>query len=185
MTYARFYNPGVCFRTGLTYMPVNLGIKNSFGVPIYFAWRNFGVNREARVEIDDAIVEPYYEKYDRQRHYNDLRYGSFEEYVVDQAASDVSTFFLKIVSKVELNVGLTPGYIFGGDNLHYTGVVNNTAGVIVKNPFYLTADLGFKTSWRIWRFYFIINPAMHYSITDNIRTNNNDGTLSKQLDTNR
>lgn len=79
MTYARFYNPGVGFRTGLTYMPVNLGIKNSVGVPIYFAWRNFGVNREARVEIDDAIVEPYYEKYDRQRNYNDLRYGSFEE----------------------------------------------------------------------------------------------------------
>ncbi len=180
MTYARFYQKGVGFRTGLTYMPHCLGIRNSVGIPILFAWRNIGVNKDAKVDINDVRKDmPYYETNDGMRHYNEFQYESFGEYVRDQAISDVSSSLIKIVSKVELNVGLTPGYIFGGDNLYYTGVDDNTTGMIVRNPFYLMADLGFKTSWRIKRFYFNINPAMHYSITDNIRAKDSDGTLSK------
>ena len=66
-------------------------------------------------------------------------------------------------SSIEVDAGVTPGYLSGKR----------------ADSFYMTGDIGLKTSWRIWRMNLSINPAMHYLLTDKI----NMGTYKIHLTT--
>ncbi len=179
ISYGQFYKNGLGFRAGLAYMPENLDIKHSAGIPISFAWRLLTQEGEPAGFKDSLDDKPYYESYYDDYQYNHNRYENYGNYAMERFAENAMSFFLSLISRLEVNAGLTPGYIFGADNLHYSGVSNQTYGMVVRNPFYLTADIGLKTSWRVWRFNINMNPALHYSLTDNIRTKNYNGTLSK------
>ena len=179
ISYGQFYKNGLGFRAGLAYMPENLDIKHSAGIPISFAWRLLTQGGEPTGFKDSLDDKPYYESYYDDYQYNHNRYENYGNYAMERFAENAMSFFLSLISRLEVNAGLTPGYIFGADNLHYSGVSNQTYGMVVRNPFYLTADIGLKTSWRVWRFNINMNPALHYSLTDNIRTKNYNGTLSK------
>lgn len=175
ITCGRFYNNGIGFRAGACYMPENVGIRHSAGIPLAFAWRTriwgfedqyINAARNALEADTDLFESPdYYDPY----------YDLGRE-VAEDAASRFITFLANLVSRIELYGGLTPGYIFGEDNLHYESRpdINHgeyyPTGVVVPHRFFLSADAGIRLVIRIWRLSVNITPAVHYYLTDNFRT---------------
>lgn len=178
ISYSHFYKNGIGFRAGLSYMPENLGIDHNIGIPVSFAWRLHTEDGRPVGFKDSLDDDPYYESYYNNYDYNSMKYDDYGSYVMERFAENTISFLLALVSRLEFNAGFTPGYIFGADDLRYTGIGNDKTGMTVRNRFCLTADIGFKTSWRIWRFNMNMNPALHYSLTDNFRTIRHDGTFS-------
>lgn len=60
------------FRAGLTYMPENLDIRHSAGIPVYFAWRLLTQGGEPIGFTEALDDDPYYESY-----YNNYEYNRF------------------------------------------------------------------------------------------------------------
>lgn len=144
LTYGYFTYKGIGFRTGATYTSEMLEIGKAVGIPVAFAWRTFQLDRSYSTDpIDYDSYNPDY-----------MLHQDYSDYVKEQMATGLLRFITQIASNLEIDAGVTPGYIFG-----------KRAG-----SFYMTGDLGIKTSWRIWRFNLSINPAMHYLLTDSINT---------------
>lgn len=152
LTYGYFTYKGIGFRTGATYTSEMLEIGKAVGIPVAFAWRTFQLDRSYSTDpIDYDSYNPDY-----------MLHQDYSDYVKEQMATGLLRFITQIASNLEIDAGVTPGYIFG-----------KRAG-----SFYMTGDLGVKTSWRIWRFNLSINPAMHYLLTDSINTGTHKVRLS-------
>lgn len=152
LTYGYFTYKGIGFRTGATYTPEMLEIGKAVGIPVAFAWRTFQLDRSYSTDpIDYDSYDPDY-----------MLHQDYSDYVKEQMATGLLRFITQIASNLEIDAGVTPGYIFG-----------KRAG-----SFYMTGDLGVKTSWRIWRFNLSINPAMHYMLTDYINMGTHKVRLS-------
>ena len=88
------------------------------------------------------------------------------------------TFITSLISRVELFTGVTPGYIFGEDHLHWTSMSGVNLGepfqrgTVSPHAFFLSADAGLSLVIRIWRMSINVTPAVHYYITDNYRLYN-------------
>lgn len=141
LSYGYFFRNGVGFRIGATYTPKMYDIGKATGTPVSFAWRTFNINKSYSTDNIDYDYNPDY-----------MLHQDYSEYVKEQIATGLARFLSQIANSIEIDAGVTPGCIFGER----------------ANSFYLTGDLGLKTSWRIWRFNVNINPAMHYMITDSI-----------------
>ena len=93
-------------------------------------------------------------------------------------ASRFLTFITSLISRVELFTGVTPGYIFGEDHLHWTSMSGVNLGepfqrgTVSPHAFFLSADAGLSLVIRIWRMSINVTPAVHYYITDNYRLYN-------------
>lgn len=152
LSYGYFSYKGIGFRTGVTYTPEMLEIGKAVGAPVAFAWRTFQIDRSYSTDpIDYGSYDPDY-----------MLYQDYSDYVKEQIATGLLRFITQIASNLEIAAGVTPGYIFGKR----------------ADSFYMTGDLGVKTSWRIWRFNLSINPAMHYLLTDSVNMGTHKVRLS-------
>ena len=85
---------------------------------------------------------------------------------VFRTGNEVSLFFRRI----EGYVGVTPGYVFGHDNVYRYGAGGRNPyeeGIRLNRRFTLTADLGFTYSIPIWRFSLDLTSSIHYLPTGN------------------
>jgi len=157
LSYARYNQKGLGFRTGIEYMPVNMKIDSYFGVPVAFSARTGArsFSQSLRTGLESAAVGAV----------RDAVYG-YEP----NAGSILGDFFLGLFNRAEFFAGLTPGYIFGTNTPYstsYSGLSVTEETVKVANRFTLSADAGFSMSFRIWRFNLSIVPAVHYFLTKN------------------
>ena len=142
LSYGYFFRNGIGFRAGATYTPQMLKVGKAIGAPISFAWRTSDLDKNYN---DDRID---YDDYDSRY----MLHQDYPDYVKEQMVSGFARFLTHLASSIEVDAGVTPGYLAGKR----------------ADSFYLTGDIGLKTSWRIWRMNLSINPAMHYLLTDKI-----------------
>lgn len=142
LSYGYFFRNGMGFRAGATYTPQMLKVGKAIGAPISFAWRTSDLDKKYN---DDRID---YDDYDSRY----MLHQDYPDYVREQMVSGFARFLTNLASSIEVDAGVTPGYLSGKR----------------ADSFYLTGDIGLKTSWRIWRMNLSINPAMHYMLTDKI-----------------
>lgn len=155
LDYASFGINNLGFRTGAIYTARMRGIEGSLGIPMRFAWRSPLRGRE--------------------------RWG---ENWPDAAASTIQNrgnplpglLFILLPQRIEFNGGVTPGWIFGKEDVHSarTPSVNNgkwyDEGILRHHPFTLSIDAEMRLTYRIWRFTLSVSPGIHYYVTDNFRT---------------
>lgn len=142
LSYGYFFRNGMGFRAGATYTPQMLKVGKAIGAPISFAWRTSDLDKKYN---DDRID---YDDYDSRY----MLHQDYPDYVREQMVSGFARFLTHLASSIEVDAGVTPGYLSGKR----------------ADSFYMTGDIGLKTSWRIWRMNLSINPAMHYLLTDKI-----------------
>lgn len=142
LSYGYFSRNGIGFRVGATYTPDMYEIGQAAGMPVAFAWRTFNIDKSYSTDtIDYDDYNPDY-----------MLHQDYSDYAKEQIATGFARLLTHIANSIEFDAGVTPGCIFGSK----------------ANSFYMTADLGLKTSWRIWRFNLSLNPAMHYMLTDKV-----------------
>lgn len=155
LDYASFGYNNLGYRVGALFTPQLRGIEGSLGIPVQIAWRSRLRGRE--------------------------RWG---ENWPDAAASTIENrgnplpglLFILLPQRVEFSGGVTPGWIFGKEDIHSarTPAVNNgewyDEGILRHHPFTLSVDAEMRLTYRIWRFTLSISPGIHYYITDNFRT---------------
>lgn len=142
LSYGHFWGNGIGFRAGATYTPDMLEVGKAIGVPVSFAWRT--VNMDRSYSTDDIDYDDYDSGY--------MLHQDYADYAKEQIATGFARFLTRIASSIEIDAGITPGYLSGK----------------YADSFYMTGDLGLKTSWQIWRINLSINPAMHYLLTGRI-----------------
>lgn len=142
LSYGYFFRNEIGFRAGATYTPQMLKVGKAIGAPISFAWRTSDLDKNYN---DDRID---YDDYDSRY----MLHQDYPDYVKEQMVSGFARFLTHLASSIEVDAGVTPGYLSGKR----------------ADSFYMTGDIGLKTSWRIWRMNLSINPAMHYLLTDKI-----------------
>lgn len=142
LSYGYFFRNGIGFRAGATYTPQMLKVGKAIGAPISFAWRTSDLDKNYN---DDRIDYDYYDS-------RYMLHQDYPDYVREQMVSEFARFLTHLASSIEVDAGVTPGYLSGKR----------------ADSFYMTGDIGLKTSWRIWRMNLSINPAMHYLLTDKI-----------------
>ncbi len=125
------------------------GVKDFLAVPLRFAWRSaYGSFRDAPQNAAYAVASGY----DR------VSWG------------DVLLAILP--KRVELNAGITPGYLWG-DHASSPAHVNETDeyadSYAVRRNFTCSLDVSLRLTYRIWRFGFSIVPTYSYYLTDNFR----------------
>ncbi len=160
LTYGRFFDNGLGFRTGAQWMFKNYDIDEYFGIPIYLAWRSGKrtFKESVRQGVENVAWGSYHNKY---------YYGTDPD-----AGTIFGQFLSGLFNRIEFFGGLTPGYIFGPkESTHGDSQVQNY--MAINNRFSLTADAGLGISFRIWRFELNVIPSVHYFITDNYREVNN------------
>ena len=142
-------------RTGAVYTARMRGIEGSLGIPVQVAWRSRLRGRE--------------------------RWG---EHWPEAAATTIQNrgnplpglLFILLPQRVEFSGGVTPGWIFGKEDIHSsrTPMVNNgewyDEGILRHHPFTLSIDAEMKLTYHIWRFTLSVSPGIHYYVTDNFRT---------------
>ena len=157
LTYARYNQKGLGFRTGIEYMPVNMKIDSYFGVPVAFSARTRSrtFSQSIMTGLESAAVGAV----------RDAVYG-YEP----NARSILGDFIFGLFNRAEFFAGVTPGYIFGTNtplSISYGESTMATETVKLDNRFTFSADAGFSMSFRIWRFNLSIVPAVHYFLTKN------------------
>ena len=144
LSYGHYNLKGFGFKAGVNYMPEFADCTGIVGVPIAFAYRTnlFG--------YEDMLI-------------NGLE-GMVGTAVRNPRATAndprnlLTSFLTGIVSRYEFFAGVTPDYITGDKDWPDA------------NRFGLTADLGIRFSYRIWRFCLNITPTFHYRFTNNLCT---------------
>ena len=156
LTYGRFFDNGLGFRTGAQWMFRNYEIDQYLGVPLYLAWRSGKrtFKEGVRQGVENIAWGTYHNKY---------YYGTDPD-----AGTIFGQFFSGLLNRIEFFGGLTPGYIFGHREQTH-GDSREVDYMRINNRFSLTADAGLAVSFRIWRFELSFIPSVHYFITDNYR----------------
>lgn len=157
LSFARYNQKGLGFRTGVEYMPVNMKIDSYFGVPVAFSARTRSrtFSQSLRTGLESAAVGAV----------RDAVYG-YEP----SARSIFGDFIIGLFNRAEFFAGLTPGYVFGSNSPRSvsTGGMNVTEETVdLLRRFSFTADAGFSMSFRIWNFNLGFVPAVHYYLTKN------------------
>lgn len=164
--YGVFNTFGCGFRTGVEYIYDLDEDLSCVGVPLRIAWRTGRDRRKPSERIASAI----------------------NSYIVNQDPNPAVIILPLLSFRLELDAGLTPGYLFGNPSYGkcYSSLIGEyEEGLIIKNRFSLTGDLGFRIMLRIWRINFMFNPEYHYLLTDNydFKTTvaNRDNPISKSF----
>ena len=174
VTYAHYTNLGVGFRAGLNYAPSFSGVKNSFGIPVAIGFSsaersNSERLRSATYGAMDAV--------------DGLIYGG----IGGAAAGLASGFFRSLFSQTEYFLGVTPGFVTGGDSARKVIDDERTyteTWTEKKNAFQCSVDFGACLNCAIWRFDLKIQPAFHYMLTNNYTFNNYELVKKSGTETN-
>lgn len=158
--YSHYYSRHLGARFGVQYMPEYLGVEGFTAFPVAFSLRTgmrdpneaLAYGALAAMDVLDTFL------------------WDSDNIVMDMFA----VFLLSLVSRAEVFVGLTPGYISGGDAIHtswYTGLDGNTYkeyhGIKKSGSLYCSADVGLNFTWRIWRFTLNMSPVFRWNFTGN------------------
>lgn len=144
ISYGYFFLNGIGVRAGATYAADMLDLGEAAGVPVAFAYRTFNIDRSYQ---DDDY---YYHDYDYD--YDYMLDHSYGDYVKREVASGIAGALARLASSMEVDAGVTPGYLWGRS----------------ADSFYMTGDLGLRTSWSLGSMNLTINPSMHYLLTQKI-----------------
>lgn len=141
LTYGHYYYSGLGFKVGAQYVPELCGSKAIMGVPIAFAYRTqLSGYKDALLDgMENMVGTAVFHPQD----------------VTDDPRGLLTSFLSGLVSRWEFYAGVTPDFIFGEKEWSDA------------HRFGLTADLGMRMSWRIWRFCINFTPAFHYRVTNN------------------
>lgn len=158
ITYGHFDDRGIGFRTGFQYSPSVAEVDHAFGIPVAFAFRT--KSRDSGTRTMSAI--------DGAHSYIEDNYWNA------QATGVVGAFLLSLFSNAEFSVGITPGYIAGGNSGISTGTWILPQGRYWESSWTernhrlsMTLDAGACLDYRIWRFDVKFMPAFHYNLTNN------------------
>ncbi len=147
--YVQFGRLNFGWRAGLQYLGSYRDIPNGIELPVRFGWRS-------------PLAR-------RGRWANDAIEASIEELSLWPLIASAL-----IPQRIEFNVGITPGYLFGRQKLDYIEPYDGSrayeTGLVKRHNFTCSLDVGAKVSYRIWRFTFSFLPEFHYYLTDNVRT---------------
>lgn len=156
LTYGRFFDNGLGFRTGAEWMFTNMDIDSYLGIPLHLSWRSGKrtFKESVRQGTENAAWGAYHNK---------AYYGTNPD-----AGTLMGGFISGLINRIEFFGGLTPGYIFGAKESGH-GDSREESYMAINNRFSLTADAGLGMSFRIWRFELSVIPSVHYFITDNYR----------------
>ncbi len=160
MTYAHFYSNGTGYRTGFQLASRVAEVDNAFGIPIAFAYRTRSRDSSGRVRRGVEAAGTSF-GYDVIMGYSKPLQGAF------------AAFLANLFSNVELQAGLTPGYVSGESSPVSTaswgpGFINIDRTWTERNGrFILNLDAGACFNYRIWRFDLKLSPAFHYNLTKN------------------
>ena len=147
-------------RFGVQYMPEYLGVQDFIAFPMAFSLRTgmrnpdsaWGYGAMAAMDLLDLFL------------------WDSDDIVVDMLA----VFLISLVSRAELFMGLTPGYISGVDAINtgwYTGLDGNTYkeyhGIKKAGSLFCSTDFGANFSWRIGRVTINFTPVVHWNFTEN------------------
>jgi hypothetical protein len=153
ITYGHYHSNGIGFRTGFYHVPSVSDIDNSFGIPVAFSYRTGERGTSERL--------------------SSAAYGSAYQMVSNPYSGPgglLASFLASLFSRAEFNIGLTPGYVAGGDSSHhevshdsgnYSYWTENHTGLS------LSADAGAGLNYRIWRFDLKVAAGFHYLLTKN------------------
>ena len=141
LTYGHYYHNGLGFKIGAQYIPELCGSENIMGVPIAFAYRSplYGYKDALLNGMESMVGTAVFHP----------------QSVTNDPRGLLASFISGLISRCEFYVGMTPDFIFGGKDWPEA------------HRFGLTADLGMRLSWRIWRFCLNFTPAFHYRVTNN------------------
>lgn len=141
LTYGHYYNNGLGFKVGAQYIPEMCDNENIIGVPIAFAYRSqlSGYKDALLNGMENMVGTAVFNPQD----------------ITDDPRGLLTSFISGLVSRSEFFVGVTPDFIMGEKDWPQA------------HRFGLTADLGLRLSWRIWRFCLNFTPAFHYRVTNN------------------
>ena len=141
LKYSHYNYKGLGFKIAAQYIPELCGSEQVIGVPIAFAYRSplAGFEDLLLNGLEGMVSSAVFHP----------------ENVADNPQSLIASFISGIVSRYEFFVGVTPDYITGEKEWSDA------------RRFGLTADLGLRLNYRIWRFCLNITPAFHYRFTDN------------------
>lgn len=158
--YSRYYSKHLGARFGVQYMPEYLGIEGYAAFPMAFSLRTGMRNPDEGIAYGAVAAMDIL----------DLFLWDSDNLVVDM----IAVFLISLVSRAEFFVGLTPGYISGGDAIKtawYTGLDGNTYkeyhGIKKSGDLFCSADFGLNFSWRIWRFTLNMSPVVRWNFTGN------------------
>lgn len=163
--YAAFGPGGLGFHGGVRYSASNNDISTHLELPLKVAWRS-NIRQPRRDDFFEALVPETYMTYTPTRGigYRTESFGS----------SLLSALMCIVPQRIEFNAGIAPGYIFGGDVQHESTIygmngLTETRQYTVhkKFGFSTSVEAGMKLTYYIWRFELSLNPAVHYSLTDN------------------
>lgn len=174
LNYSKYYSRHIGGRFGVQYMPEYMRVRDFVSFPMAFSLRT-GMREAnetmtygalAAIDLLDAWV------------------WEGDDIFVDMLA----VFLITLINRAEFFVGLTPGYIIGGDSLHETSYISSNGsigtrvqGIRKAGDFYCSADAGLSFSWRIWRFTLNMTPTVHYNFTENFRIySDNEATVHPQ-----
>lgn len=160
VTYGQYCHNGFGFRAGFEYLPEFARISRVYEIPVSFSYRTeLAGFRDRALSAGIAAFESTAE----EAYYNDDD--------VHNPSSGFLVFLANLFSRMEFNIGLTPGYINGESVIYRTDYEDSGEwekhGVEKKSSLSLTADAGFTLTYRIRRFTINLSTMFHYNITDN------------------
>ena len=145
LDYTSFGFNDLGFRVGVLYIPQLRGIERSFGIPIQFAWRSpLRGPRTLERELARRRKPPTIE---------------------NRGNPLPGLLFILLPQRIEFSGGVTPGWIFGKEDVHSTRTpaVNNgewyDEGILRHHPFTLSIDAEMRLTYRIWRFTLSVSPG--------------------------
>ena len=159
LTYTRRFSRHWGWRTGIQYDTEMMSVEDHVGMPVaaVFRTRTYGFGESVPRAAAGAASTAFHEK--------TMGYGSGEV-----AENAVFNFLFFLFRRAEGYVGVTPGYVFGHDNVYRHGAGGRSPydeGIRLNRRFTLTADAGFTISIPVWRFSLDLTPSIHYLMTGN------------------
>lgn len=155
LDYASFGYNNLGYRVGALFTPQLRGIEGCLGIPVQFVWRSRLRGRERWAE----------------------NWPEAAASTIENRGNPLPGLLLILLpQRVEFGGGVTPGWIFGKEDIHSsrTPAVNDgkwyDEGILRHHPFTLSIDAEMRLTYRIWRFTLSVAPGIHYYITDNFRT---------------
>ncbi len=141
LKYGHYNYKGLGFKIAAQYVPELCGSGQVIGVPIAFAYRSnlAGFEDQLLGGLEGMVSSAVFHPED----------------VANNPRSLIASFISGLVSRYEFFIGVTPDYITGEKEWSDA------------RRFGLTADLGLRFNYRIWRFCLNITPTFHYRFTDN------------------
>lgn len=160
ITYAQYYSSGLGFRTGLQYIQSIANVDQTFGIPLEFTYMTR--TRDTSERLISGIFGAGYSLFESALYDDDNPFGNM-----------LLGFLYGLFSNMEFSVGITPGFVTGGDSGVSTLYTYGNGNEYVsrewtenRTPLFMTLDAGTTLNYSIWKFDIKLLPEVHYLMTN-------------------